>query len=80
MASKTSSYEVVADKNILDQYGHCILQGNAYIEGYYWEYEVEKKGVKMYKQMKKHVYCYCSSVLYPFVNHMQKGKYLPCYK
>ena len=32
-------YEGVADRNILDQYGHCILQGNAYIDGYYLEYE-----------------------------------------
>ena len=64
--------EGVAEKNIFDNDGHCILKGNAYIEGYYLEYEKDKKRLKVYKEGKNSVYCYRSSVVYPFVQYMQK--------
>jgi hypothetical protein len=58
----------VAEQNLYDGHGHCILEGNSYIEGKYLEYDGENRKVKLYKEIDQMVYCYLSSVVYPFVN------------
>ena len=65
----------IPSENIIDNYRHCILKGNNYIEGKYLELDSEKKHVKVYKEMNKVLYCYNTSVVYHLVNWetSQKG-------
>ena len=64
--------EVIAEKNLSDEYGHRILEGSKYIERKYLESEGAKKNIMVYKEMSKTVYCYLSSEVYPYVNCVQK--------
>ena len=54
----------IASQSIRDDYGHVIQEGSRYIEGRY----LEKKHFIIYKEMAKVLYCYQSSIVYPFVN------------
>ena len=58
----------IASQSIRDDYGHVIQEGSRYIEGRYLEICTEKKHFIIYKEMAKVLYCYQSSIVYPFVN------------
>ena len=63
--------ECLTESNtIVDDYGHQIAIGQSYLIGNYFEKEARSssKHGQMYKCMKKKVFFYKESVVYPFVN------------
>ena len=64
-----------ADKQCTDVYGHTVAQGNEYFSGKYLEWKSETRHKTSFKEMKKTMFFYRTSVVYPFVN-FEKSKNL----
>ena len=63
------------DKQCTNDYGHTVAQGNEYFSGKYLERESETRHKRSFKEMKKTMFFYRTSVVYPFVN-FEKSKNL----
>ena len=66
--------DIENDVGVTDGYGHMIPAGHSYVRGKYMEKQGETKHGKRYTCMKKDVYFYKESVVYPFVNFQQQKK------
>ena len=59
--------EGIADTNMYDESGHCIIQGSLFIEVKYLEYQDTRRHVKVYKKMGRKIHCYWSSMIHPLL-------------
>ena len=64
-----------ADKQCIKNYVHTVAQGNEYFSGKYLEQDSETRHKTSFKEMKKTMFLYRTSVVYPFVN-FEKSKNL----
>ena len=60
--------KIKATEDIVDEYGHKILEGQIYLKGHYLERISDTKKNIKYKLMNKTVYFFKENTVYPFVN------------